>query len=211
MDNIHTALPGVITAYDYTTKKASVQPTIKKIFENGEKLTMPIITNVPVIFPGTSKGVIHFEITPGQDTCLIVFTERSLENWLSSDPTQSAEPGDPRQMDLSDAVCIPGLFSLASPGKVANTGSGLEIINENGYINLLNDGTMELNGNTKSFVTHAELDSALQTFITALNTHTHSAAAMVAGPYPVTGVTGVPVAGMSVDISAAKTITIKTS
>jgi hypothetical protein len=60
------------------------------------------------------------------------------------------------------------------------------------------DGTIELNGGTKTFVTHAELNTALQTFITALNLHVHGSA----GTPPVTP--------MSLNIAGAATTTIKT-
>jgi len=137
LDTIHTAIPGYITAYDYTTKKASVQPAIKRVFADNTQLKLPIITNVPVVWPGTSKGVLHFEITPGKDSCLLVFSERSLENWLSTDPTSGdTEPGDPRQFSLADAICIPGLFSLSSPGKVGTTGKGVELLWDKGSISI---------------------------------------------------------------------------
>ena len=60
------------------------------------------------------------------------------------------------------------------------------------------DGTIEFNGSSKTFVTHAELNTALQTFITALNLHVHGSA----GTPPVTP--------MSLNISSAATTTIRT-
>lgn len=69
-------------------------------------------------------------------------------------------------------------------------------------IKLDTSGNIEMNGDSKRFVTHAELDAALQTFITALNLHTHPTAA--------TGPPSPPTASMSIDISAAETTTIKT-
>jgi len=65
------------------------------------------------------------------------------------------------------------------------------------------DGTIELNGSSKTFVTHAELNTALQGFITALNLHTHTSAAPGSPTTP-------PVASMSLNISSAATTTIKT-
>ena len=209
LDNVHTAIPGVITAYDFNTKKASVQPTIKRVFANGIKLKMPVITGVPVIWPGTSKAGFHCGITPGKDGCLIICSERSLENWLSGDPTNpEIEPGDPRQFSLSDAICIPGLFSLNSPGKVANTGKGVEIVNGNDSINLTDDGDVEILGNTKNFVTHAELDLALTTLMTKLNSHTHVVASIGSPTGPASA--SVPPITFSIDISAAKTEHVKT-
>jgi hypothetical protein len=63
-------------------------------------------------------------------------------------------------------------------------------------------GNIKLNGDTKTFVTHAELDTAIQSFITALNLHTHPTAA--------TGPPSPPTASMSLDISSAETTTIQT-
>lgn len=70
----------------------------------------------------------------------------------------------------------------------------------------IQDGTIkttakkiELNGNSKTFVTWAELNTALQTFITALNTHVHSNAGA-----------GAPAAPMVLNINAAKTTTVFT-
>lgn len=64
------------------------------------------------------------------------------------------------------------------------------------------DGTQELNGDSKRFVTWDELNTALQSFMTALNSHTHPTAA--------TGPPSPPTVSMSLDITAAKTTTLKT-
>lgn len=68
---------------------------------------------------------------------------------------------------------------------------------------VVKDGKIELNGNTKQFVTWAELNQALQTFMNALNTHTHSNG-NEGSP------TGAPILPMSLDISSSKTKTIVT-
>ena len=62
------------------------------------------------------------------------------------------------------------------------------------------DGTVEVNGNSKRFVTWDELNTALQN-------HVHGAGLLVSPSGPVTGSTGAPIA---LDISAAKTSTVKT-
>lgn len=66
-----------------------------------------------------------------------------------------------------------------------------------------NDGTLELNGNSKKLVTHAELNTAIQTFITALNLHVHTSAAAGSPTTP-------PVTSLSMDISSSATTTLKT-
>lgn len=64
-------------------------------------------------------------------------------------------------------------------------------------------GTVQINGSSKSLVTHADLNTALQTFITALNLHTHPTAA--------TGPPSPPTAPMSIDITTSEAQKVKTS
>lgn len=135
MSNVHTALPGKIESFDPTTNKASVLPLIKKKFENGEVLNMPIISNVPVVFPSTQKGGIVFPISKG-DGCLILFSERSLEQFLSGGVSE-VEPGDPRKFSMTDGICLPGLYPFGSPG---TTGNGVDLeIKYNGNV-VINQG-----------------------------------------------------------------------
>lgn len=64
------------------------------------------------------------------------------------------------------------------------------------------DGSIELNGSSKRLVTWDELNTALGSFMQALNLHTHPTAA--------SGPPSPPTAPLSLDIAAAKTTTIKT-
>lgn len=65
--------------------------------------------------------------------------------------------------------------------------------------NITVDGSkIELNGNTKSFVTFEDLDEALQIFMKALNLHVHSSS----GSPPATT--------MVLDINGSQTQTVKT-
>ena len=72
----------------------------------------------------------------------------------------------------------------------------------------LNATEIDLNGDSKRFVTHAELDTALQGLMTSLNSHTHLVASLGAPTGPAS--TSVPPITFSIDISAAKTTTVKT-
>ena len=65
----------------------------------------------------------------------------------------------------------------------------------------VNAATVELGGSTKSLVTHGELDRALQTFVTALNNHIHTAPS---------GATLIPTNPMNIDISASEAKKVKT-
>lgn len=111
---LHTALPGVIKEWDSATQTASVKPAIQQsvrdlkgrhIFED-----LPLIYDVPVMFPRTLAGYITFPITVG-DTGLLIFPELDPGQWRYSDasaPPRSA--GDQRRHDISGAVFVPGLY-----------------------------------------------------------------------------------------------------
>lgn len=201
MSDVHTSIPARVESYDSSTKKVSVKPLIRKIYKNGEKISLPVIGQVPVLFVGTNNTVFQFELTRG-DTGLLIFTERALEYWLSGNGSEK-DPGDPRKFSLTDGVFLPGLFTFSNPGKVGS-GSGLEILNKQSSL-ILTDVDIEINGNTKNFVTHAELNTALQDMVTAINVELEKIKVAIAG----VGGSYVPIP-ITLDISASKTNKVKT-
>lgn len=106
VDGVHTALPGVITAFDPAACTATVE--LKGIFKkpDGKSLAYPPAANVPVVFPQASgqKVCIAFPIKAG-DGCLVVMAEQSLEAWKAG-----GESNLDLKHDLSNAIAIPGLF-----------------------------------------------------------------------------------------------------
>ena len=106
MSGVHTALPGQILEYD-GSRAVTVQPMVSKKLTDGTYLKLPKIVDVPLIFPGSTQGVFRFPIKKG-DGVLLVFSERSIEEWMNSGKV--GEPEDIRRFSLSDAIAIPGLF-----------------------------------------------------------------------------------------------------
>ena len=138
MKNIHTSMPGEIVDYDFTTQKASVLPTIKEKFYTGEILSMPIVTNVPVIFPRSANASLTFPLAKG-DKVLLLFSEKSLERWLSSG--EEVEMGVNRRFDLSDGIVIPGLYSFADQSP--SNGEDLILQYKDSKIIIKKDGTIQ--------------------------------------------------------------------
>jgi hypothetical protein len=192
MAKVYTCLPAAVVKYDATKKMATVKPLIKMKFNDGEELTMPEIPSVPVMFAGTKKSVIMFELKE-KDTGLVLFSTRALELWLKGNG-QEASAGSPRKFALSDGIFLPGLFPFSAPGKVG-AGKGLEILHSSGGIVFQDDGTLEINGKGKNFVTHAELNTALQQMLLLLNADIVKA----------NGQGGTATGLTTLDISAAKT------
>ena len=110
--NMHVALPGVIVSYDSKSQSASVKPSLNRRV-NGEDEVTPVINDVPVIFPRSGGAFMTFPVRAG-DGCLLIFVERSLDEWKGG--SGEIAPDDPRSFDLSDAVAIMGLVDSKSGG-----------------------------------------------------------------------------------------------
>jgi len=108
LKDLHTAMPGIIDTFDPVTQTCTVQPAIKRIFVGGEAVALPVLINVPVSFPSAGGLSITLPVKQG-DECLIIFSERSIDNWLQFGELKI--PNDRRFHDLSDGIVIMGLKS----------------------------------------------------------------------------------------------------
>ncbi len=107
--NLRVAMPGTIKSFDPNTVTCTVQPAIKGAItgQTGKvsSVKLPLLVDVPVIFPRGGGITLTFPIRAG-DECLVVFADRCIDFWWQSGGEQ--EPVDPRQHDLSDAFAIIG-------------------------------------------------------------------------------------------------------
>ena len=105
---MHCALPGIIHDYDPQTRTASVQPAIRdrRLGQGYENL--PLLLDVPVLFPGGAGLSLSYPLHQG-DECLLVFADGCIDAWFSSGSAQN--PVLPRRHDLSDAFALPGVSS----------------------------------------------------------------------------------------------------
>jgi len=108
LHEINTSLPGVITGY--ANGRASVQPTPKRRFVDGDVLTFPILQNVRVCWPSFSGGSagVKGPIKAG-DKCLLVFAQQAVDG-----------TDDARRFDISDSYCIPCDLGSAGAGDSGN-------------------------------------------------------------------------------------------
>jgi len=112
--DMHIAMPAKIVAYDFALQKAQVQPALYEVYNDEEAVKLPIIHNVPVLQPSSGGASITMPVLEG-DAVMLMFSERSLEEWLATGA--EGAPDDQRTNDLTDAVAILGLkdFSKQSP------------------------------------------------------------------------------------------------
>jgi hypothetical protein len=110
--NIWTALPGIIQSFDTATMTCSVQPAIQArlTLPTGDQqwLNLPLLTQVPVIFPAAGGYTLTFPIALG-DECLVVFSSRCIDRWWLKGGIQLQN--DIRMHHLSDGFVIPGARS----------------------------------------------------------------------------------------------------
>jgi hypothetical protein len=151
---VHTSFPGVVTEYDASKRRATVQPSLKRRAGNKEYIAFPLLIDVPVIFPGTKKWTIHFPLEK-DDEVVVFFSERALEAWKDAGQDNVEDP-DPRRYSLNDAYCIPGL----QPQEFINaTEPGLQIIHNDKFDGelisqvLITDDKVEMKYKKKSKVT----------------------------------------------------------
>lgn len=106
---LRVALPGIIQSFEPDTVTCVVQPAIKGSVRNasGQPVSqaLPLLVDVPVIFPRGGGCTITFPVKKG-DECLVIFSDRCIDFWWQNGDVQ--EPVDPRQHDLSDAFALVG-------------------------------------------------------------------------------------------------------
>ena len=107
-----TALPGIVQSFDPAAMTVSVQPAVAgRISDEAGKASsvdLPILPDVPVVFPGGGGFALTFPVAAG-DECLVVFASRCIDAWWQSGGV--GEPMEPRMHDLSDGFALVGVRS----------------------------------------------------------------------------------------------------
>jgi hypothetical protein len=108
---INVSVPGRIQTFDPSTGLASVKPQIQDFYtdEDGNTIavSVPVITSVPVQFPGAGGFRITFPVKAG-DLCTLLFSDRSLAEWIDALGANEVTPIDVRRHSLTDAVALMG-------------------------------------------------------------------------------------------------------
>lgn len=109
---IHTALMGIVQKFDPAKMTVDIQPSIKSAVRQPdgsvEMIPYPLLTGVPVSFPGGGDMTMTFPIKPG-DEAMVTFASRSTDAWFQSGGEQN--PMDARTQDLSDGIAHVGVRS----------------------------------------------------------------------------------------------------
>ena len=150
MEGFETAFPAVVKKLN-EDGTVDVTPSIRNTLKNmqiepdGEdKKPLPVL-GVTVLYPGTSKAIVKFELSEG-DPVLCVSSSRDLRAWVEGG--EGNGPYDPKSFsgnDLNDLVAIP--FSRGGDKAVTvNVGRDSLSIEGKGKIEMAGDGTVTING-----------------------------------------------------------------
>lgn len=142
LKQVHTSLPGIVRAYNATTRRARVQPAIDLLMTDGTSLPKPVILDVPVQFPSGGGYTLHFPLAVG-DPVVLMFMERDIARFketLETGPPLSADI-----MEIQHAVAYPGFvppnMSVASTGVVLQSNDGTTYVSvEGGTVDVTVDG-----------------------------------------------------------------------
>lgn len=134
---MHTCMPGRILSYDDGDQRAEVRPLLGRALNDGTQESLPVLNDVPVIFPRSGGAWMTFPVKAG-DGCLLIFSERSLDEWKGS--SDEVFPEDNRAFDLSDAVAIMGL----NPFGAGETGGDDVVISYGASRVTISDGEIKL-------------------------------------------------------------------
>ena len=142
---------GTIQAIDYTKMTASIQIVFQQALRDGTYQTIPALVDCPVFTPQGGGYSLQFPIEEG-DTAIVLFADRNIDNWFQSGGVQV--PADGRLHNLSDAIAIVGLNSLASPLGTAPSSSEARIIDKAGTTKVgMSGGKVTIQNATYSLLT----------------------------------------------------------
>jgi hypothetical protein len=93
--DVHTAILGKVQSYDAKTQKADIEPITNQATE-----PLPLLIDVPALFPSAGGYFLSFPVKPG-DVVQVIFSE-SADNFFNE------------RFSLNNPVFIPGISSLNS-------------------------------------------------------------------------------------------------
>lgn len=144
---LRVSMPGIIQSFDPIAATCTVQPAISgqtaDEVGNFKSQPLPLLLDVPVIFPRGGGCTLTFPVKEG-DECLVIFSDRCIDFWWQNGGVQ--EPVDPRQHDLSDAFALVGPMSQAQKISAINT-SAVELRSDDADTKIsLNPSTGKITG-----------------------------------------------------------------
>lgn len=203
-----TCIPATVQSYDIATQRATVQAGVQLQLLDGTTISEPVFADVPVMWPSAGGYSIHAPLAAG-DEVLVVFAERSIDEWLAAGGYNRVA-NDVRRFNAQDAIAIPGLRSapnaLPAPARPADAicvaaadGAVRMEIRAGGVVTIF-ASEVRLGDDSATALALANLvDARLASIRTAFDAHTHVSAAPTVPTGP-----PVPLIGPLASVAATK-------
>ncbi|MCP3921256.1 MAG: hypothetical protein GY714_01595 [Desulfobacterales bacterium] len=161
---LFTAIPA--TVVDVSLLESENTISVQPALNNPDGTTLPILQDIPVIWPSGGGSIITFPVAVDDDV-LIVFSMRSIvEFQLSEEGT--VDPYDSRLHNISDGYCLVGVFRdnnhpSPNPTDLEIKYKGSEItIKENGDVEVTTENatlTLETTGDISLVNANASIEA----------------------------------------------------
>lgn len=173
--DVHTALIAQVESYDAKKQQVNVSPVLKRNIKSldGQLVSeqLPMLCDVPVLFPRAGGYFISFPIQPG-DFVQLIFNESNIDEWLLGG---ASSLNSPDRFTLQGAVAIPGVSPESKPihgaherNFVAGKEDGLQIHIDDQKIRL---GSADA---TEALAIASMVKIELEKLKTAITTHVHA-------------------------------------
>jgi hypothetical protein len=181
---IDDMLPATVVSYDEDANRATIQPLVTMMTQDGEKVSRAQVFDAPVFRFGGGGFFIRYPIKAG-DFGWLKANDRDISLILQNGGVQEDMPNTERLHSFSDALFIPdALKGWAVAGKnkdamVIQSLDGKSVIALHNNKIVIEAGTVELgaDGATEPVVLGDALSAWLTSTLKAwLDSHTHSAA-----------------------------------
>lgn len=182
--DVYTLIPAKVVKWDADQGRADCQILIKHVSsdEEGARVveSWPVVTGVPVIFPGANGFRITFAVADG-DTGMLQFAHASLDKWLATQtPTREVDPELDHDHALNDAVFLPGLKPFSATWTIPDSGMSIGSETESQSRIAITSDRISVNGHMNGAAPAAREGDET-------SGHSHGPGAYQAGPYPVLG------------------------
>lgn len=199
--DLRVGMPGRVESFDASTGTADVQPLVREAVEQDDgsiaQVSLPVLTGVPIMFPGGGGLRITFPMAQG-DTVWLEFADRSIDSWLATG--SEGAPDDSRRHALSDAVAYPGIRPSNSAWTNVEDGvitAGLDSASSSDFVALAAKVKSEISA----------VRDTLNNFVTSYNSHMHtmlpatSPIAVAGAVGTISGTSGTPVSSATAPAS----------
>lgn len=129
-----TALPGIIRKVNLLKMTVEIEPSIQARIRSPEGrfdwVTLPMLVDVPILFPSGGGYTLTFPVKP-DDEALVIFSSRCIDAWWQSGGVQAQ--AELRMHDLSDGFALIGPRSIPRLLDPQPLTTGVELRNDSGH------------------------------------------------------------------------------